>query len=148
MGARLVSIPLILAAAALAGCSSAIQRGVPSEPVTLRIENDLTPSSFVTVFALDENGNRRRLGYVAPNRTSELTFDSRLDAMEYRFIAQVGVTPPGSTSPAPPRLSAVSASQVHESAPAVRGIVSTPIDLEHGSAAFWNLTSNMLIPVD
>ncbi|MGH7506233.1 MAG: hypothetical protein ACRELX_11305 [Longimicrobiales bacterium] len=86
------------------------------EGVQVEVNNDLIPSSALTVYVLPEIGARRLIGNVNPSETTTLQFEE-VAVGQYRLMAR---TTGGNE------------------------IVSNPISLANVAAITWDLSSNIL----
>ena len=104
----------LLLAAGVGGCASA---GTGSGGDTaIVVENNLVPSSAMSVYALPDQGGRRLIGSVSPGETRTLRFDVFGVGGQYRFVAR---TTGGSD------------------------LVSNPVTIEAGDTVRWSLASNI-----
>lgn len=83
---------LLLAAILLlvAGCAagrSAADPVVPDDAVEVRVRNNLTPRTLVTVRIFSGSGTRTFLGAVAPGDTKSLTFREAMFESRYQLVA-------------------------------------------------------------
>jgi hypothetical protein len=89
--------------------------GPSSRQVGIIVENNLVPSTGVTVYSVGTQGARRLLGTVPPGTTRRLSFDAGTLLERYRFVASVGLN---------------------------REITSNPLPLSGGETVRWQLNSN------
>ncbi len=92
----------------------------PEAEAAIQVNNDLIPSTVVTVWIIPDVGSRQMLGTVSPGDSETLRFDAGATTREYRLRAR---TTAGAE------------------------IVSTPFSLAAGQAVEWNLNSNMVTPL-
>jgi len=92
----------------------------PEAEAAIQVNNDLTPSTVVTVWIIPDVGSRQMLGTVTPGDRETLRFDAGTATREYRLRAR---TTAGAE------------------------IISTPFSLAAGRAVQWNLNSNMVTPL-
>lgn len=107
-----------LLAAGAAGCATGSGSGLPN--IGVEVQNDLVPSSALTIYVVPETGSRRLLGSVSPSETKTLSFQE-LSVGQYRLMAR---TTGG------------------------REIVSNPIVLADARTIRWSLSSNILMVVE
>jgi len=107
-------------ASACTGSSGSVTNGA-SDPgpsareVSIMVENNLQPSTAVTVHAIGTQGSRRLLGTVPPSTTRRLRFGASTVLERYRFVASVGIG---------------------------REITSNPLPLSGGETVRWQLNTN------
>lgn len=100
---------------ALAGCAAA-GTGVPTGDTILIVENDLVPSTSVSVYVVEgEDGPRQLVGLVDPGATATLRFDPISAGAEYHFVAERTDGP---------------------------SLVSNPVVFSPGETIRWDLTTN------
>lgn len=92
----------------------------PEAEAMVQVNNDLIPSTVVTVWAIPDVGSRQMLGTVSPGDSETLRFDAGTATREYRLRAR---TTAGAE------------------------IVSTPFSLAAGEGVEWSLNSNMVTPL-
>lgn len=76
---------------ALGACASSHNRKVSSEdqPIIVHITNDLAPPSDVTVYAVTQDGVRRLVGDVPPNKDKAMKIPSDLPSgATFRLVAE------------------------------------------------------------
>jgi hypothetical protein len=118
----LLALVLALVVGACSTTSGGRGAAKVSEPgVSIQVENDNTPSSDLTVYLVNQSGNRQILGSVPPNRTVTLNYDGPLSGGQFRLLAR----PNGG-----------------------RDIVSNPFALGGVARVRWSLRSNIAVPVD
>jgi len=105
---------------ACAGSSGSVTNGASdpgpsSREVSIIVENNLLPSTAVTVHAIGTQGSRRLLGTVPPGTTRRLRFGAGTILERYRFVASVGMS---------------------------REITSNPLPLDGGETVRWHLNTN------
>jgi hypothetical protein len=115
--AKLGLLVLALLFIVLPACSMAGTGGGEGN-VQVTVENNLIPPTSLSVYAVPEVGSRRLVGNVTPGQTSTLSFSGRT-AEQYRFVAQTT---------------------------AGQEIASNTITLGPGSAAIWDVSSNIVVP--
>ncbi len=86
-----------------------------SREARIVVENNLVPSTAVTVYSVGTQGARRLLGTVPPGTTRALRFQTSTLLERYRFVASAGIS---------------------------REITSNPLPLSGGETVRWQLNSN------
>jgi heme/copper-type cytochrome/quinol oxidase subunit 2 len=102
----------------VAACAS--RGGTGEGSTTVQVENNVIPSTLVTVWAVPEIGTRVRLGDVLPGQTKALSFNATV-AGQYRLLART-------TSGAE--------------------LVSNPIFIGSGDTLVWDMSANIVAPGD
>ena len=82
------TIALLLAATAVAGCASASQRSADSDPLEIRVRNNLIPPTSLTISLLPAVGTRAFVGVVSPSQTKTLEYALATPAGPYRLLAE------------------------------------------------------------
>ena len=116
-----LALSLTSACGASASGGGSVGRGDGSDPgpssreVGIVVENNLMPSTAVTVYAVATQGSRRLLGTVPPGTTRRLRFQASTLLERYRFVASLGLN---------------------------RDIASNPLPLSGGETVRWQLNTN------
>lgn len=109
-------------ALALSACASGSGASTDdASAIDVVVDNNLVPSTQVTVWAIPETGTQIRLGNVAPGQQGTLRYTPRTNALSYRLRAQTT---------------------------AGRDIFSNPINLVGANQVSWNLQTNIAIVAD
>lgn len=129
----------------LASCATVQRSNDPGDQVTLRVQNNIAPSTSVTVFAVEETGNRRQIGFVRPAETTSVSFPAETGNHEYFFVARVEASPPATTGPNARTGFGVRDRRIDDIPSSTAStIVSQRIDLARGGIAHWDLSSNLV----
>jgi hypothetical protein len=72
-----------------ADASAPARPGVPAEPVTVVVNNTITPPTRITIFITPESGQRRRLGEVGAGQSAVLTYRGTTAGQAFRLVAQL-----------------------------------------------------------
>jgi hypothetical protein len=91
------SIQLVLLLSALAGLTACAGSGGEmagaAEPsgdgIAVQVSNDISPPASVVIWAVNENGMRRRLGPVPPNGRRSFTYDPQTRDQLVHLVAEV-----------------------------------------------------------
>ena len=85
-------IPLLFGLAVLSGCASSPEEGAAAgTTIQVRVHNDLVPSTSVTVYAVQEGGQRTMLGTVMTGTTDTFRFRPMIASGTHYLVAD----PPG-----------------------------------------------------
>jgi hypothetical protein len=90
-----VALLLVFATAA---CATG-RRGADGEAVQVRVINDLTPPTSLTVWMVPATGVRTMLGTVAPSETKVLRFEQSPVAIQYRLVGEMTAGNPVASRP-------------------------------------------------
>jgi hypothetical protein len=109
---------------ACTGASGSVVRGGPggdpgpsSQQVEIIVENNLVPSTSVTIHSVGTQGARRLVGTVPPGTTRTLRFRAGTLVERYSFVASVGIS---------------------------QNLTSNPLSLSGGDTVRWQLNSNTI----
>jgi len=87
------AIPVFVALLAMTACGGPRPGPGTPEPsgntVQIRVANDVTPPSLITVWIVTNSGERQRLGTVSPNGERTFNFTPSLRSAEYHLVADV-----------------------------------------------------------
>lgn len=114
-------VVFLLTVAGIAACATGGTGAAGEGSTLLRVENDLIPSTSLTVYAIPEVGARTRVGVVNPGATATLRFNPLAAGGQYRFVAE---TTAGGE------------------------IVSNPVIFSPGATIEWSLNSNIAVVSD
>lgn len=110
----LATLALLLFVLLPAACIPFGQRGPTGDQITVRVQNNATPPTSLTVYVLPEGGTPRLLGPVSPGSTQTFFFEP-LPAATYRLQARTT---------------------------AGREITSNPVTLTPSNMAIWDVQAN------
>jgi hypothetical protein len=82
---------IFMAATAVGGCASGHSHrgGGEQQQIVVHLKNDLTPPSDVTVYAVTDDGTRRLLGDVPPNKDRVLRIPTEIfPGTRFRIVAE------------------------------------------------------------
>ena len=71
-----------------AACASASQRSADTDPLEIRVRNNLIPPTTLTISLLPAVGTRSYVGVVSPSQTKTLEYDLAVPAGQYRLLAE------------------------------------------------------------
>ncbi|MDB4948958.1 MAG: hypothetical protein JWM27_1607 [Gemmatimonadetes bacterium] len=116
--AALAALLVVLAAAASACASGAAgSQAGSANSISVRVNNDLVVPSVLSVYILNDLGQRRLIGSVPSNGSTTLRYDASLSSGRYRLLAR---TTGGAE------------------------IASNPITVSAGETLVWRLASNIV----
>jgi hypothetical protein len=105
---------LLLVGVSACGMGSSRSEGPTT---TLRVENELIPSTSLRIYAVSANGGRTLVGSVSPGASTSLRFNTINRAGgEYQFVAEIPLGNP---------------------------IISNPVSMGPGDTVLWNVRSNL-----
>jgi hypothetical protein len=85
---RAVAIMTLLATASGLACASLNLGGSDGRAVEIRVQNNLTPPTSVSISLLPAAGARRFVGVVAPSEAKALQVDPPPESGAYRLLAE------------------------------------------------------------
>jgi hypothetical protein len=99
------------------GATPGSDPGPSSQQVEIIVENNLVPSTAVTIHSVGTQGSRRLVGTVPPGTTRTLRFRTGTLVERYSFVASVGIS---------------------------QNLTSNPLSLSGGDTVRWQLNSNTI----
>jgi hypothetical protein len=118
-----LALALSLTSACTGGSGSIARGGAGGDPgpssqqVEIIVENNLVPSTAVTIHSVGTQGSRRLVGTVPPGSTRTLRFRTGTLVERYSFVASVGIS---------------------------QNLTSNPLSLSGGDTVRWQLNSNTI----
>lgn len=128
---------------AVAGCAGNSEMSAGAEDMLIVVENNLAPSTAVTIFAVQEGtASRRRVGFIGSNQTREVYFRGSNIPTRYFLVAEPQTEAPAGTRRNDGTSGFSNPTRMNSD------IVSAPVELYIGRDMFWDLSANVMVPYE